>query len=447
MAIGQYPEGAYRLQTEDWVTRGSGRVSGSVNPSVELLIDRKLPVRAHNNFFGSFARPGQILAGVDMIMSIAGMEQDEMGYHKPVLTICNGTSLSVTESNGYVRPANMHPVGNLFQHAYNYIDDRLIDRLRPAIDRSQYLMVPLIKDPYYADSVWTGAAVGGSGTTMAPRGATNSVGQAYNVDYRLNVAYDLRVGDYVQSDHMGHFMKWIPDDTSAATLAASEIQKIGQVLYIENIPMRGLLQTVMLKATNGMRRMYGDYDYMQPYPVPYGKDPRAFLQNDKSFWPTNYGEIDEYGWPSHLKDFMGIPGLTDGVRMVQEVTTEVFSNVAVTNSQHIITTTNKPIARSEAGAVNPTMVEPSPSKLVIEFDALANGFASGVVTLKENKDYKVNRHTGVVVIMSNNGAALAATDDYRFTYTWLNNQTFGIPTNADWKGSVGLAYICTFFNK
>jgi len=447
MAIGQYPEGAYRLQSDDWTTRGSGRVSDYINPAVELLIDRRLPVKAYNNFWGSFARPGQILAGVDLIMSIARMEQDEMGYHKPVLTICNGSGLPVTEPNGYVRAASANPVGTLFQHAYNYIDDRLLDRLRPAIDRGQYLMVPLVKDPYYADKVWVGCATGGSGTTQAPTGETNLVGQAYSADYRLGAPYALQVGDYVQSDHMGHFIKYIPDDTSAATLAVSEKQKIGQVLYIEEIPMRGLLQTVMLKATNGIRRMYGDYDYMQPYPIPYGKDPRAFLQNDKSFWPTNYGEIDEYGWPSHLKDFMGIPGLTDGVRMAQETATETFANVAITNSQHVITTTNKPLARSEAGSVNPNAAEPNPTKLVVEFDALSNGFTSGVVTLKENRDYKVNRHTGVVIIMSNNGTALAATDDYRFTYVYLNNQTYGIPTNADWKGSVGLAYICTFFNK
>lgn len=453
MAIGQYPEGAYRLQADGWVTRGSGRVSDVVNPAVEWLLDRSLSVKAVNYFSGSFARAGQILAGVDVIASIKGQSKDEMGYNKPVLTICNGLGSSATDANGYVRAANMTPAGTFIQHCYNYYDDRLMDRLRISLDRSQYLMVPYIKDPYYADSTWVGCATGGN-LTSAGGAALNPAGAAYNADARIGANFELAVGDYVQSDYCGHFMKWVPDLTSATTLNASLRQKIGQVLYIEEVPMRGLLQTVMLKATNGIRRMYSDYDFMQPYPIPSGQDARTFLQSDKSFWPSNYGEIDEYGWPSHLKDFMGIPGLTDGARMATKDFTEDMTNVALdANSYHTVTLTHHPIARSEEGASNPASMpfntDPNPSKLTVQADlsGLGTFLAANTITLSEWSDYVVNRNTGVVCIRTNKGTDPAATDAYRFTYKYLHSQVFGIPTNADWQGSVGLVYIATQFNR
>ena len=446
MAIGQFPEGAYRLETDDWISRGSGRVSNYLNPAVELLVDRTLPLKAYNRFFGSFARPGRILAGVDLIMAIKGHAADELGYNKPVLTICNGTTKAATDSNGVVRAASMNPVGTIFQHMYDYMDDRLVDRVRPTIDRGQFMVVPYALDPYYGDQIWVGAATGGCGGTSAGGANLNACGDAYSADFRVSTNYLLSEGDFVCSDMNGHFIKWIPNTTTAASLAVSLNQRVGQVLYIESVPMRGLLQTVMLKAANGLKRMYSDYDQMQPYPVPYGKDARAFLQNDKSFWPTSYGEIDEYGWPSQLKDFMGIPGLTDGVRMVATSATEDKTDVAIdANAYHQIQLTNYPIQRSEAGAVNPDPLNPYPSRLVVDWDSADN--LTYTTTLKEQIDYTVNRHTGHVTILANSGAACTAIDNYRFTYVYLKDQKFGVPTNVDWQGSVGLAYICTNFNK
>lgn len=441
MAIGMYPEGFYRMEDDEYVSRGSGVISDNVNPSIEFLIDRNLPVKANNAYWGSAHRHGQILAGADVIMSINGTEYDDMGYLKPTLSICNGYTGSATESNGVVRTVSK-PVGTLLQHAYNYMNDRLVDINRPSINRGQTIAVPYLKDPYLADQVWVGAAVGGSGSTVGT--GNNTVGQAYSSDYRLSTDYLLSAGDLVQSDHNGHFMKYIPLTDTVANFALSERKIVGQVMYVEELPMRGLLQYVMYKADPTMFSMY---DYSRPYNQPTfgGKDGRSFMAPDKGMFPNNYGAIDLYKWPEHLKDGMGLPGLTDGSRIASTDATEVVTNVAITSSVHTITLTYGPIARSEQGSVNPSSVTDGPSKLTCKWSSANNG--SYDVTLREGVDFTVDRYTKVVTIRSNRGASLAATDDYTFTYTYLNSQKFGVPTNADWKGSCGLVYITTFFNR
>jgi len=456
MAIGQYPEGAYGMfQDEQFITRGSARISGNINPAIEWLVDESLPVRHFNKFWGEYFRDGEILIGSDVIVSIARQEPDELGYPKPVLTICNGESANATESNGYVRPADMIPVGTSFQHFYKRLGkDRLVNLIKPSIDRGQVLALPYIQDPYYGDQVWVGAAVGGA-TTSAGAGTTNRLGVDYGLDARLGAGMVLQAGDYVQSDHMGHFIKWVPDTTSAATLETSLRKKIGQVLYVEELPMRGFLQFVQYKASMGMPRMYSDYDYMQPYPVPNGRDPRAFLQPDKWWMPNNYGTSATYNYPEHLIDGPGLPGLTDGRRIAEKFASETHNNVAIdaTTGYHIIILQHGPVVRDEEGAVNPSAAHPFPSKLTVTFDP-----AGTPVQLKEDVDYVVERYykdtsgpspvtRARVIIKSNNGVPLAATDDYQIDYYHTEGQQFGVPTQADWQGSVGLVYIATFFNR
>jgi hypothetical protein len=54
--------------------------------------------------------------------------------------------------------------------------------------------------------------------------------------------------------------------------------------------------------------------------------------------------------------------------------------------------------------------------------------------LVELVDYTVDRYRGIVYIKT---AGQAGTEQYTITYTSLENQVVGVPSNIDFKGAIG----------
>ena len=448
MPVGlKYPEGAYRVTGDNDITRGSGRISGNMNPSQTFLPDNNLPVLSQNKYFGSKYAEGQVVIGVDTIVSILSAQQkDEIGFKKPVLTVCNGETSTATDSNGYTRAASMKPIGTSFGHVYRRIPGRLVNWTDPSIDRGQFMCVPLFLDPFKADKCWVGAAVGGS-TTSAGGATLNGIGVAYSSDARLGNSMDVRSpGTPLCSDHKGHFRKWVSGTDP-------DIMRIGEVFAFEEMPYSNMLAWTMINE-NGAPTMFDEFDVQRPYPLPSGRDLRAFLQVDKSFYGAGSDVDDTYMWPEQVADGNGIAGLTDGSRTAKTTAApETFANQAVNSAGvHVIQLAHSPVCVSERGAVNPDASAPYPSELSIEWDSTgANTFTAGnaanIRTLREGIDYDVNRYNGIVTIKSNYGTGLAATDDYKITYNYMDSKKNGVPTNADWNGCVGLLYVVTYFNR
>lgn len=436
--------GAYRKTEDNYVSRGTGYVCGTVSPSIEYIMDDNLPVLVENPYWGDAHRMGQIIAGVDVFLSMNGEDKNDMGYNTTKLTICNGhPTLAATDSNGMSRAAGMVPYGMASNHCYRRVRGSLVGVLKPNVYRAGVVKFPYIQDPYYADQCWVGCATGGATTSVGS--GNNAVGEAYASDYRLGSGMAISLGDRVTIDHMGHVIKYVPVTTSVAAYDASLRSVVGEVIYIEEAPMSGFLQWMMLKAGSGYPRMYDDYDYMLPYPLNDGsRDSRSFMSPDKNFYGAGYGEIGIYNFPEHLKDGMGMPGLHNSERMYKKSSTETFTNVAL-NSDGYHELSLSPtdadldhVLRDEIGSVNPSDSNPTPSVVTVTFDP------SGTpVVLRENVDFTVDRFNGTILVKANNGAgALAITDDYEVTYSYISsNIRYGIPTSLDWQGSTGFIYV------
>jgi hypothetical protein len=410
-------------------------ISDDLKQIAEVFItDPYLPVQFTYPFSGTYFRPAEVQIPKGTVVAHrygAPYAKDyDVDFMAPCLTIANGgTTTTVTGPYGsYTRTANV-PIGIAFKNCYRRLNDRFKGNY-PTITRKSYISLPYFSsNASLAQSmkwgcVYDNAALGG-----------NSV---------------LNMGDHVMSDPNGKVTKW---DQSLDT---ETTQKIGQVIMIDrSIPVQGWLQWVMWEWMSmdaqgmGQWEMFNPYDVNAPLQTPDGSAgdttggtsgtttaQRPDLNAQQNQYPAFYSFNDLVTrFPEQLWDAMGIPGLTDGARMAAVDYSESLGNGtqnSYANGINTITLSHKRVAKDGQGATNPTPDHPFPTKMLVYNNAAAT------TPLVELVDYYVDRYRGIVYIQTANQTG---TETYTITYTSLENQVVGVPSNIDFKGSVGAARI------
>jgi hypothetical protein len=245
------------------------------------------------------------------------------------------------------------------------------------------------------------------------------------------------------SDANGKITKWDGNDIR---------QRIGQVLNIDrSIPVQGWLQWVMWEWMSadeqgrGQMEMFNPYDSNAPLETPDGTvgdtvlgtrgmntPQRPDLNAQQNQYPAFYAFNDLVTrFPEQLWDAMGIPGMTDGARMAAVDYTETVGNGTqnvFANAINTIQLNHKRVAKDGQGATNPTPDHPFPTKMLVYNTVdLSTPYVELV-------DYTVDRYRGIVKILR---PGQTGTETYAITYTSLENQVVGVPSNIDFKGSVG----------
>lgn len=419
----------YRVDNDTYRTNLKLVISEGSSPSEDFLTDPYLPVLFTNPYHGSYYRPGEVQVSKGTIVGVRASDVGDPGtdlsvmkdYYqgklRTVLTIANGGT-DATDSNGHVRYANV-PCGVAPYNYYRHINDRFYGNY-PSIITREYIELP------YITSLTLGAAM--KWGCVVSDGVTG--------------ANKLRAGNFCMSDANGHFVKW---DGTAYTQVVSHILAVDT-----SIPVQGWLQWVMWDMAQAafnpaQKAAFNPYDLNQPRPTPdTGSD--VFDKSDlvagdftKHFMPDtpdNYGSDSLYRWPEQLWDAMGIPGLTDGQRMAAVDYTEVpaadHKSINATTNVLTIQLLHTRIPKDEQGGVAPTADHPFPSKLLL--------YKNGATTpLSENIDYKVDRYRGIIYLLSGtqSNPTNVTGDTYSVTYTSQENQIIGVPTNWDFRGSIG----------
>ena len=397
-----------------------------------FVTDPYLPVQFTYPFSGTYFRPAEVqIAKGTVVAHRVGQpyaKDYDVDFMTPALTIANGGNTTTVAGpyGSYTRQAN-RPIGIAFKNCYRRLNDRFKGNY-PTITRKSYISLP-----YFS-----------SNTTLAQ---SMKWGCAYD-NASLGGSSVLNMGDHVMSDPNGKVTKW---DT------VDPLQIIGQVISIDrSIPVQGWLQWVMWEwaSTNSeggnAMEMFNPYDINAPLETPDGAAgdtingtsgsntvARPDLNAQQNQYPAFYAFNDLVTrFPEQLWDAMGIPGLTDGARMAAVDYTE--SNLgnglqnSFANSINTITLSHARIAKDAQGATNPTPDHPFPTKMLV--------YATVDLTtpLVELVDYTVDRYRGIVRIVR---PSQTGTETYTFTYTSLENQVVGVPSNIDFKGSVGAARI------
>ena len=391
-----------------------------------FITDPSLPVQFTYPFYGTYFRPGEVqIPKGTVVAHRAGAPYTTdyvTDFMAPCLTVANGGNAASTVGpyGTYNRSANV-PLGVTFKNCYRRLNDRFRGNY-PTIVRKSYISLP-----YF-----------GSNTALA-------------TSMKWGCAYDggagaINLGDRVMSDANGKLIKWD---------GVSRDQIVGQVITIDrSIPVQGWLQWVMwewmsqAKETMGQGEMFNPYDINAPLETPDGgagdttsgtrgttTAGRPDLTAIQGQYPAFYAFNDLVTrFPEQLWEAMGIPGMTDGARMAAVDYTEaalgngtqnVFDSTNVINT---ITLSHKRIAKDMQGATNPTPDHPFPTKLLVY------NTADLTTPLVENVDYRVDRYRGKVLIIK---PGQAGTETYTITYTSLENQIVGVPSNIDFKGAVG----------
>jgi hypothetical protein len=400
-----------------------------INLAEVFITDPYLPVQFTYPFAGTYFRPAEVqIAKGTVVAHRAGSpytKDYDVDFMRPALTIANGgNNVTVATPYGnYQRLANK-PIGIAFKNCYKRLNDRFKGNY-PTITRASYITLPYFAgNTALAQSMKWGACYDGSAGT-------------------------LNMGDSVMSDANGKIVKW--DGVSIE-------QRIGKALVIDrNVPVQGWLQWVMWEWASsaglgqGQNEMFNPYDLNAPLVTPDGAagdtttgtsgsntpgrpDLNAVQNQYPAFYPFN-DLVTRF--PEQLFDAMGIPGLTDGARMaavdytesVGNGTQNVFNGTTGTNQ---ITLNHKRVAKDQQGATNPTPDHPFPTKMLVYNNADTS------TPLVELVDYTVDRYRGIVYISK---PGQSGTETYTVTYTSLENQVVGVPSNIDFKGSVGAVRI------
>jgi hypothetical protein len=401
-------------------------VSDDLHNLAEVFItDPNLPVQFTYPFAGTYFRPAEVqIAKGTVVAHRAGnpyAKDYDVDFMAPCLTIANGgTSATVTGPYGnYTRSANV-PIGIAFKNCYRRLNDRFKGNY-PTVTRASYISLPYFgSNSTLAQSMkWGCAYDGGAGT--------------------------INMGDYVMSDANGKIVKWDGVDIK---------QKIGQAIVIDrSVPVQGWLQWVMWEwmssasETMGQMEMFNPYDINAPLETPDSAagdtvngtsgtitSGRPDLSAQQGQYPAFYAFNDLVTrFPEQFWDAMGIPGMTDGARMaavdytetVGNGTQNTFDSVNVVNK---IQLNHKRVAKDAQGATNPTPDHPFPTKMLVYLST------NTTTPLVELVDYTVDRYRGIVYIKT---AGQAGTEQYTITYTSLENQVVGVPSNIDFKGAIG----------
>jgi len=249
---------------------------------------------------------------------------------------------------------------------------------------------------------------------------------------------NLIQGDWVKSDGIGHFVKWVPG------VDAIE-QRMGQVTGLDTQkPHEGWLQWVMWQTVQNINAQnafdpanlaFNPYNMHQPLPPSPGLTGLQ-VHTDPSYntYPLPFPYDSLYGFPEQLRAANAIPGLTDGVmsqKQVYEVdlTTSAgvypgdgpatADNLYVDGAIGTVKLTHNRIANHQ-DILNPV-------NKMSEVQVYEDG-----VQLKENERYTVQRYKGKLLI-----ANADVLKTYHVKYTSLDQVVAGIPTNIDFKGSIG----------
>jgi hypothetical protein len=391
------------------------------------ITDPYLPVQFTYPFSGTYFRPAEVqIAKGTVVAPRAGApyaKDYDVDYMQACITIANGGNATTVAGpyGNYTRAANV-PIGIAFKNCYRRLNDRFKGNY-PTVTRKSYVSLP-----YF-----------GSNSVLAQ---SMKWGCAYdNASLGGNSA--INIGDHVMSDPNGKITKWDGVDIN---------QRIGQVLNIDrSIPVQGWLQWVMWEWMSadeqgrGMMEMFNPYDINAPLETPDGTAgdtllgtrglntaARPDLNAQQNQYPAFYAFNDLVTrFPEQLWDAMGIPGLTDGARMAAVDYTETVGNGTqnvFSNAVNTITLNHKRVAKDGQGATNPTPDHPFPTKMLVYNTVDLS------TPLVELVDYTVDRYRGIVKILR---TGQTGTETYAITYTSLENQVVGVPSNIDFKGSVG----------
>ena len=384
-----------------------------------FITDPNLPVQFTYPFSGTYFRPAEVqVAKGHVVANRVGQpyaKDYDTGFMLPAMTLANGgtTTTTSTPYGNYTRLGNK-PLGIAFKNCYRRMNDRFKGNY-PTIIRKSYIEVP-----YF-----------GANTALAQ---SMKWGCAYD-----GAAGTINMGDFVMSDANGKIVKWDGTDIN---------QRVGQVIFIDrSIPVQGWLQWVMWEwgstqaETAGVQEAYNPYDINSPMETPDGgagdtvngtsgiiTSGRPDLTAVQGQYPAFYSFNDLITrFPEQMWDAMGIPGLTDGARMAAVDYTET-PTVSFNLGVNTLNLAHKRIARDGQGAINPTPDHPFPTKMLVYNNA------DLTTPLVELRDYKVDRYRGIVYITM---PGLTGSEAYTVTYTSLENQVVGVPSNIDFKGSIG----------
>lgn len=330
----------------------------------------------------------------------------------PVLTLANG-GVDVQEMDNdnhqYTRAANK-PIGVAAQNIYEYIVDGF-NGMQPTIENEIYIELPYIPMKEEAEEVEWGCF------------------------YDTDPAKPIKQGDYVMSDENGRLVKADFDgvkkqledakeaaanaaDIAALKTATAQIadaeaklallheQVVGQVWAVEtNLPPDGWLKWVQ----------WSQQDIAQD------DNPSGFTANDIGGGDGSDGKFPGYPYVRTYANTearsgkyypQGIPGLTNG------------SNIEVPFTDKVI-----------------GQVQPKQSGRY-DFQIKQAPIVAGSFSLKINgeevasNNYQLNVKTGLLTLPDYDASSLEAPADVTATFK-ATGQIPGVPTNWDFKGSVG----------
>jgi hypothetical protein len=346
------------------------------------------------------------------------MKDQDTGFKKPVLTIANGGK-DVTRKNkkndDYTSKANK-PIGVAYGNIYEEIALGF-NGMQPTIENEIYVELPLFENETIAKEVEWGSAYG-----------------------------DLNPGDFVMSDDNGRFIKADLDaqyvildlegkktdpadvdvlKVAQATAAIAKMQEqiIGQVWAVEKIDFNN-----KQNAIEGWLKWVGWSE----------EDMR---QDDKNINNSGFRASDiaaqdgfpgyPYEWTYNNVDFAtnkfqpkGIPGLTDG------------SNIEVSFDEQVI----GEIKSGQGGRYDFRLKNLPAISGSVKINGKAEGEELSIAGTTFIVDY-INAELGLVVLKLKEGSSNPTSDAQVKASYKATSQIPGVPTNLDFKGSVGAVRI------
>ncbi len=318
----------------------------------------------------------------------------DSGKYVPVLTLANGgKDVEEVGKDGstHTRAANI-PIGVAYANLYEEIMDDF-NRMQPTVENEIYIEIPYIPNKVDAEAVHYGAL--------------------YDVDMQNGI----KSGDFVMADENGRFIKADFEGVRKKITDASDLEEvkealaeeslmqeqvIGQVWAVEtNLPPQGWLQWVgwsdEQRKEDDRPSGFSAVDLMEgDYPgYPYEKSYRNFDPKSNKYYPQ------------------GIPGLTDG------------SNIEV------------PFENLVIGYINPGQTGRHDFR--IKHSPIVEGSMTVKIGGEEVEPQNVSYETGLVTLnIESNDHAEPQAVEVTFKAT---GQIPGVPTNWDFKGSVGAVRI------
>jgi hypothetical protein len=357
---------------------GSLQIGHHADPSEDWVTDPELPVVLKNPYGG----PGyeDVVVPMGRLIAVGEPVKIYTGKYKTKLTLANG----------------VNPVIGVAP--YNFCkDESFNDRFggnKPAVIVDRYIRLPYIPDSVNSD--------------MCPWGHATGDG--------------ITVGDFLKPTAKGQFTKWIEGTDSIS-------QRVGQVLAKDlNQEELGWLKMQMwAEAEKYNDEIYQNYYNKTPEPSDNGGYPYTSGYPYTGEYRDGTLNMEKHGYMSeYQKEFIGIPGLTDGSgRQLTRHTNKVLGTVPTTavDGDNLIMQ-----IQDDAGG-----------KAVNIINSIDPGLAfvlkvGGVEKVKgtANGEYQINHKTGQVVYK-----ALASEADEDITIDFCMHY-YGSQSYIDFQGAIGV---------